>query len=74
MRFDSDEQLMAEQQLYYELDPEMNPFLLPETSGWQRRNERMFNDESYMSNFVIDLPVGKHSANWYLVTNDDIGE
>lgn len=34
-----------------------------------RRNKRMFKN----SNFIIDLPIGKRSLNWFLVTNDKIG-
>lgn len=53
---------------YYDIDNEFSMILgptLPNT--WENRNKRMFN-------YIIDLPLGEYSANWYLVTNDGIGK
>lgn len=38
-----------------------------------RRNKRMFKDNNFLLDYIIDLPIGKRSLNWFLVTNDKIG-
>lgn len=53
---------------YYDTANEFSTILGQETPNtWERRDKRMFN-------FIIDLPLGEYSSNWYLVTNDAIGE
>lgn len=57
-----------EQIYYYNTDNEFST-ILGQDSGttWERRNKRMFN-------YIIDLPLGEYSSDWYLVTNDAIGK
>lgn len=40
---------------------------------WERRNKRTYRDENQLMDYIIDMPVGEISENWFLVTNDDIG-
>lgn len=64
----SDEQLY-----YYETTNELNTILAqPDQHPWEHRNKRMYKD-NYLFNYIIDLPIGEHSSNWFLVTNDNIG-
>lgn len=62
-----------EQLLYYDTDNELSTILTQEQNQWERRHKRMFKDNNYLRNYIIDLPIGEHSSNWNLVTNDDIG-
>uniref|UniRef100_A0A1B0DFK0 Uncharacterized protein n=1 Tax=Phlebotomus papatasi TaxID=29031 RepID=A0A1B0DFK0_PHLPP len=39
---------------------------------WDRRNQRTFRGENLLVDYIIDMPVGEKSENWFLVTNDDI--
>lgn len=58
---------------YYETANELNAILAqPEQQQWQHRHQRMYKD-NYLFNYIIDLPIGEHSSNWHLVTNDNIG-
>lgn len=58
---------------YYETSNELNTLLAQsDRHPWQHRHERMFKD-NYLLNYIIDLPIGEHSSNWHLVTNDNIG-
>ncbi|GAB0098120.1 Vacuolar protein sorting-associated protein 62 [Sergentomyia squamirostris] len=41
-------------------------------SAWERRNKRTFRGENLLVDYIIDMPVGENSENWFLVTNDDI--
>lgn len=62
-----------EQLYYYETTNELNTILAQsERNPWERRHKRMYKD-NYLFNYIIDLPIGDHSTNWFLVTNDDIG-
>lgn len=62
-----------EQLYYYETTNELNTILAQhEQNPWERRHKRMYKD-NYLFNYIIDLPIGEHSSNWFLVTNDDIG-
>lgn len=62
-----------EQLYYYETANELNVILAqPDRHPWERRHKRMYKD-NYLFNYIIDLPIGEHSSNWYLVTNDNIG-
>lgn len=57
-----------EQIYYYNTDNEFSTILGQDpATTWERRNKRMFN-------YIIDLPVGDYSSDWYLVTNDAIGK
>lgn len=59
---DDDEQIY-----YYNTDNEFSTILGQDpATTWERRNKRMFN-------YIIDLPLGDYSSDWYLVTNDAIG-
>lgn len=71
----TDEQEIAdeEQLFYYDTDNELSTILTQEQNQWERRHKRMFKDNNYLRNYIIDLPIGEHSSNWNLVTNDDIG-
>lgn len=52
---------------YYNTDNEFSTILGQDpATTWERRNKRMFN-------YIIDLPLGDYSSDWYLVTNDAIG-
>lgn len=62
-----------EQLLYYDTDNELSTILAQEQNQWDRRHKRMYKDNNYIINYIINLPVGEHSSNWNLVTNDDIG-
>lgn len=63
----------VEQLYYYETTNELNTILAQhDRSPWERRHKRMYKD-NYLFNYIIDLPIGEHSSNWFLVTNDDIG-
>lgn len=42
--------------------------------AWDRRNQRTFRGENLLVDYIIDMPVGEKSENWFLVTNDDIGK
>lgn len=60
---DDDEQIY-----YYNADNEFSTILGQDpATTWDRRNRRMFN-------YIIDLPLGDYSSDWYLVTNDAIGK
>lgn len=60
---DDDEQIY-----YYNTDNEFSTILGQDpATTWERRNKRMFN-------YIIDLPLGDYSSDWYLVTNDAIGK
>lgn len=62
-----------EQLYYYDIDNEFSTLLAPEPPNqWERRHKRMYKD-NYLYNYIIDLPIGEHSSNWFLVTNDNIG-
>lgn len=62
-----------EQLYYYETANELNVILSQQDRNpWERRHKRMYKD-NYLFNYIIDLPIGEHSSNWYLVTNDNIG-
>lgn len=62
-----------EQLFYYDVDNELSPLVTQSyPMPWDRRHKRMFKDD-YLLNYIIDLPVGEHSADWFLVTNDNIG-
>lgn len=62
-----------EQLYYYETTNELNTILAQhEQNPWERRHKRMYKD-NYLFNYIIDLPIGEYSNNWFLVTNDDIG-
>lgn len=57
-----------EQIYYYNTDNEFSTILGQDpATTWERRNKRMFN-------YIIDLPLGDYSSDWYLVTNDAIGK
>uniref|UniRef100_A0A1B0CV26 Vacuolar protein sorting-associated protein 62 n=1 Tax=Lutzomyia longipalpis TaxID=7200 RepID=A0A1B0CV26_LUTLO len=40
--------------------------------AWEKRNKRTFRGENLLVDYIIDMPVGENSENWFLVTNDDI--
>lgn len=62
-----------EQLYYYETANELNVILSQQDRHpWERRHKRMYKD-NYLFNYIIDLPIGEHSSNWFLVTNDNIG-
>lgn len=63
-----------EQLYYYETANELNVLLsqADQQHPWERRHKRMYKD-NYLFNYIIDLPIGEHSSNWFLVTNDNIG-
>lgn len=62
-----------EQLYYYETANELNVILSQQDRHpWERRHKRMYKD-NYLFNYIIDLPIGEHSSDWYLVTNDNIG-
>lgn len=62
-----------EQLYYYETANELNVLLSQQDRNpWERRHKRMYKD-NYLFNYIIDLPIGEHSSNWFLVTNDNIG-
>lgn len=63
-----------EQLYYYETANELNVLLSQpdHQHPWERRHKRMYKD-NYLFNYIIDLPIGEHSLNWFLVTNDNIG-
>lgn len=60
------------EQYYY--DNELNTILSQVPNQWERRHKRTYRDKNYLLDYIIDLPVGEHSTNWFLVTNDDIGK
>lgn len=65
---DNDDNSEDEAIAYYDIDNEFSMILgqrLP--NAWENRDKRMFN-------YIIDLPLGQYSSNWYLVTNDAIGK
>lgn len=70
-QFDSDDG-DDEQLYYYETANELNAILSQDRHPWERRHKRMYKD-NYLFNYIIDLPIGEHSSNWFLVTNDNIG-
>lgn len=71
-QFDSDDG-DDEQLYYYETANELNAILSQQDRHpWERRHKRMYKD-NYLFNYIIDLPIGEHSSNWFLVTNDNIG-
>lgn len=64
----------------YFYDAENQPPISTDAVQWPpppsppiRRNKRMFNNKNYGRDFVRDLPTGKRSLNWFLVTNEKIG-
>lgn len=56
-------------QYYYDADNEFSTILSQVSS----RHERTFKERYHLLRYIIDLPVGRQSNNWFLVTNDDIG-
>ncbi|XP_031622573.1 uncharacterized protein LOC116340290 [Contarinia nasturtii] len=63
-----------EQLYYYETANELNVILSQQDRHpWERRHKRMYKD-NYLFNYIIDLPIGDHSSNWFLVTNDNIDD
>lgn len=73
-----DEQMLTDdlvEHYYYDTDNELNTILSPQLPNrWERRHKRTFKDKNYLLDYIIDLPVGEHSNNWFLVTNDDVGK
>ncbi len=62
---------------YYESENELNKIARrdgKEPNQWEKRNKRMFKDRNFLLDYIIDLPIGHRSANWFLVTNDDVGK
>lgn len=41
--------------------------------NWERRNKRTYREDNLLMDYIIDMPIGENSENWFLVTNDDIG-
>lgn len=60
------------EEYYYEVDNswtgEVNGQLPP-----AQRNKGMFREKKKLHDYVIDLPIGQRSLNWFLVSNDNIG-
>lgn len=56
-------------QYYYDTDNEFSTIL----SQISSRHKRTFKERNHLLRYIIDLPVGQHSNNWFLVTNDEIG-
>lgn len=64
------------EEYYYEVDNSLtvdgegNGQLTPPV----QRNKRMFREKQKLKDYVIDLPIGQRSLNWFLVSNDNIGK
>lgn len=60
------------EEYYYEVDNSLtgegNGQLPP-----AQRNKRTFREKKKLQDYVIDLPIGQRSLNWFLVSNDNIG-
>lgn len=68
-----DEILELAEEYYYEVDNS----LAGDANGQMppvERNKRMFREKKTLKDYVIDLPIGQRSLNWFLVTNDNIGQ
>lgn len=63
---------------YYESENELNKIArrdgMEPPNQWENRNKRTFKDRNFLLDYIIDLPIGRRSANWFLVTNDDVGK
>lgn len=63
------------EEYYYEVDNSLNGGA--EGNGQlpaAERNKRMFREKKKLQDYVIDLPIGQRSLNWFLVSNDNIGK
>lgn len=72
-----EEQILTDEMVehyYYDTNNELSTILSQVTNRWERRDKRMFKDSNYLLDYIIDLPVGERSNNWFLVTNDEIGK
>lgn len=58
---------------YYDADNDELAALVQENKNWERRNKRNFKARNFLVDYIIDLPIGEDSENWYLVTNKGIG-
>lgn len=64
-----------EQLFYYDAADELN--VIPTESNknsWEKRHLKIYDKHEYLFNHIIDFPIGAHSLNWFLVTNNNIGK